>query len=291
MSEQSTSLCWRSLLFVAADDHKRLAHIAERGSDAVILDLEDAVPIERKAGARQTIGRVVDDLFARSTNIVVRINQSWKDALSDLEAAVRPGVSAIMLPKAESAATISVLANIIGAFAADKGCPSPGIVALLESAAGITQAQAIAAIEGVIGLALGSEDFSLSLGVPPTPRSLDLPCRQIALAAAVHGRMAFGLPISITAIRDEVGWREAAETARAVGMTGALCIHPTQVAIVNHVFSVSTERQAGARAMLEAWEKEGRPALFTFEGRMVDRPVLLAAKRLIADLGSSGTSR
>lgn len=283
MKVRSTAPRWRSLLFVAADDHARLANIAGRGADAVILDLEDAVPVERKPDARQALAGVVDELFARSVDIVVRINQPWRDALADLEAAVRPGVSAIMLPKAESAATLSVLAEIVGAFATEKACSSPGIIALLESPAGIAQARVIAAVDGVIGLALGSEDFSLSLAVPPTPECLDLPCRQIALAAAEYGRMALGLPVSITTIRDEPGWRSAAEMARAVGMTGALCIHPRQVEIVNDVFSVSPEQQAHARAMLDAWEGAGRPALFTFDGKMVDRPVLLAAKRLVSN--------
>jgi citrate lyase subunit beta/citryl-CoA lyase len=87
-------------------------------------------------------------------------------------------------------------------------------------------------VPGVIGLALGSEDFALAIGVPPSPEALDLPCRLLALSTSSAGCMALGLPVSIATIEDAAAWQKAVHLARASGLTGALCNHPRQVAAV-----------------------------------------------------------
>jgi citrate lyase subunit beta / citryl-CoA lyase len=161
---------WRSLLFAAADDHARLAKIAERGADAVILDLEDAVPADRKVAARAGLLSVVG-VLAQCCPVVVRINAPWREAMDDLAFAVQHGVSAIMVPKVEDAARVIVVGEMVAEFAsAASRSEPPGLIALVESPAGLASLDTIAAVDRVIGLALGSEDFSLALGVPPTPR-------------------------------------------------------------------------------------------------------------------------
>jgi len=274
---------WRSLLFAAADDHSRLARITERGADAVILDLEDAVPADRKAAARARLPSVVNALAQRSCPIVVRVNTPWCEAMEDLTAAVRPGVSAIMVPKVEEVARVAVISEIIVELASAAGpLEPPGLIALIESPAGLGSLDAIAEAKGVIGLALGSEDFSFALGVPPTSESLELPCRLLALSAARRGLMALGAPVSISTINDQAAWLLAVRKARAIGLTGVLCIHPRQIAPVNEAFACSPVEIAAAARIVTAWEASGSAGVIQVDGMMVDRPVVMASRRTLA---------
>jgi citrate lyase subunit beta/citryl-CoA lyase len=274
---------WRSLLFVPADDEQRLAKVATRGADAVILDLEDAVAIDRKEAARQSLAAASAAIGRAGCPVVVRINSRWNDVAADLDATVRPGVSAIMVPKVEDAARLTVIGEMVRELAGDRGLPqAPDLIALIESPAGLRQIDAIAAVPGVIGLALGTEDFSLALGVPPSRDCLDLPCRHLALAAAVRGQMALGLPISIATIKDAAAWAGAIAEAQAVGMTGALCIHPAQIAPVNNGFAPSAAEIERARRVLAAWDDARGASVITVDGRMIDLPVVLAARKLVA---------
>jgi citrate lyase subunit beta/citryl-CoA lyase len=157
------------------------------------------------------------------------------------------------------------------------------VIALVETCAGVLDAAAIAAVPGLTGLALGSEDLSVELGVAPSAASLDLPCKQIALAAASRGLMALGAPVSIAEFRDLDAYAAAMDAARAIGMSGVFCIHPAQVEIANARFAPSETELADARAILAAWEaaqREGR-AVVSLNGRMIDAPVVKRALRLV----------
>jgi citrate lyase subunit beta/citryl-CoA lyase len=273
---------WRSLLFVAADDHARLARISGRGADAIILDLEDAVPPERKPIARAGLAAVVADLVAQDCDIVVRMNSGWRAVLDELDILVRAGIAAVMVPKVECAERLAIIAEMMAAIADDRGLPqAPEIIALIESPAGIAALDRVAAIPGLCALALGSEDFSLALGVSPTSPALELPCRLVALAAAGRGLMAFGLPVSIATIADEGAWSDGVRLARAVGMTGAMCIHPRQIDAVNRGFAPTQEEIESARLVLKAWQDAGAQGVVQVGGKMIDRPVALRAMRLL----------
>jgi citrate lyase subunit beta/citryl-CoA lyase len=273
---------WKSLLFVAADDRARLAKVTERGADAVILDLEDAVPLDRKSAALVGLPKVLATLASRDCQVVVRINAEWRFAMVELAIAVRPEVSAIMIPKVENEVRLTTLAEIIAELATAAGMAQPpGIIALIESPKGLAALDMIAAIPGVIGLAFGTEDFSLGLGVPPAPAALELPCRLIALAAASQGIMALGLPVSIATIADADAWREGVQAARAIGMTGAICIHPGQIGPANAGFAPSATEIALARRVIEAWNDADGAGVVQLDGKMIDRPVVLAAQRVV----------
>jgi citrate lyase subunit beta/citryl-CoA lyase len=159
---------------------------------------------------------------------------------------------------------------------------TPGMIALLESPAGLAEIKQIAEVPGVVGLALGSEDFSLAMGVPPTPAVLDLPCRRMAWEAARCGIMALGLPVSITTISDADAWDDGIRAARAVGMTGALCIHPRQVVPANEGFAPTSAEVERAHRILAAWEEAAGAGVIQVDGKMIDRPVVLAAQRVVS---------
>lgn len=274
---------WRSLLFVGADQPKRIARIATRGADAVILDLEDAVMADAKAGARDALPDAIAMLAGQGQPVVVRINSAWRDAMADLEVAVQTGAAAIMVPGCERVERLSVLQEIISELAAERGLVhAPGLIGLVESAAGLLNLPALAAFPQMIGLALGSEDLALDMGVGPTPELLDLPSRQIALAARAHGLMALAVPISIATYADTDAYRAAAVSGRRWGVSGAICVHPAQVAIANETFLPSVRDLDEARAVLQAWEARGDAGVVSLSGNMIDLPVVERARRLLA---------
>ena len=276
---------WRSLLFVGADRQDRIGKAAERGAEAVILDLEDAVPAGAKPAARTALAGAVERLAALGQPVVVRINGGGNEAVADLDAAVRPGVGAIMVPGCEQPSQLVRLDEMVGEQEAARGVPaaSIGIVALVESAAGLMNLSALASAPRVIGLALGTEDLALDMGAAPTGALLDLPSRQMAIAAHAAGIMALAVPISIATYADQDAYRAACAAARAYGVTGAICIHPLQVAIANAMFRPDAQEVEKARAVIAAWEARGDSGVIAVNGRMIDLPVVERARRLIAD--------
>lgn len=275
---------WRSLLFAPADNPKLLEKAHQRGADAIILDLEDAVPAAGKAAARAAAGGWIDRLSGLGAAVIVRVNSGWIDLLADLEAVVRPGLAAVVLPQVRDDVQPRALDAMLNELEAARGLRqgSVGMIALVESPAGLSHLAALAALPRMIGLALGSEDFSLALRVEPAPPALTLPCQMIALAAAGRGLMAIGLPDSLANFRDLDRYRQAAAQARALGMTAALCIHPAQVAEINRAFAPSAAERAWAQRVLTAWaqaEANGQ-GVASVDGQMIDRPVVERAKSI-----------
>ena len=276
---------WRSLLFVGADQRDKIARAATRGADAIILDLEDAVAPASKAGARRSLDDAIQTLAQEGQPTVVRINTPWRDAIADLDVAVRPGVSALMVPGCVSAQRLVTLAEMLSELELHHGLDSPiGLIALVESAAGLTNLSAIAAAPRVIALAMGTEDLALDMHAAPTPALLDLPARQIALAARAHGLSSFAVPISIGAFADEDAYRSACLDARAYGVSGAICIHPTQIRIANAIFRPREAELDEAHAILAAWDDRGTKNVVSWNGKMIDLPVVQRARELLASV-------
>lgn len=277
---------WRSLLFVPADNEARCAKAGRAGADAVILDLEDGVALANKPSARARIAALARSIAAEGCEVVVRINTDWRSAFADIDAAITADVCAVMIPKVENASRLVALADMIAEVEAERGLPVGriGLLALIESPSALPHLPDIARAPRVSALALGTEDFCLALGVAPTPDALDLPSRQIALAAAGHGCASYAVPISIASFKDTDAYTAAAERAKAYGVTGALCIHPIQVAAANACFAPTPAAIAEAEQVMTLWaqaQAQGR-SVIAHEGRMIDLPVVERARRLLA---------
>ena len=277
---------WRSLLFVPADNERALAKAADRGADALILDLEDAVAERMKAKARSALGTTIAMLRSKGQHdILVRVNAT--DGMrDDILAAHKAGANAIMLPKTEKADDVAVASAILDTSPLSSSARM-GIVALLESPAAVLAISTIAHAPRVIGLALGSEDFGLALGVPPDRANLSLPCQMLALAAATRSIAAIGLPVSLAGFADLPDYSAAAAEARAMGLTGAMCIHPAQIKSLNDAFGDSPPLREWALEILSAWEEARSQGqnVASFRGSMVDEPVVARAKAIIARSG------
>ncbi|RDG36564.1 CoA ester lyase [Streptomyces corynorhini] len=278
----------RSLLFVPAGDERLLAKAQLRGADGLILDLEDAVPPSGKAAARRALPGHVDRLAGANQYVVVRTGSVREEWERDLRAALRPGLRAVMLPKTERPEQLSDLSSFIGELERQRGLPvgAVGMIALIESPAALFALPALAAADRVCALAFGSEDFALALGVAPTPSALTEPCRWIALAASAAGIGSFALPYSLAVLDRPDELTDAARQARALGVTGALCVHPRQVAAVHAAWAPEAAEIAWARRVSAAWDSAGSggapPGAIRVDGRMVDAPVLRRARDLLS---------
>lgn len=277
---------WRSMLFVPAHVPKFVDAAHTRSADAYLLDLEDSVPLAQKAEARAALPSAVAKVSQSGATALVRINTD--DALTpdDVNAAVIPGVRALMVPKVESAAQVQKLDARITELERERGI-APGqilLIAQIEHVRALPQLDEIAGgSPRVMGLILGSEDFSVSAGAEPTPETLYGPNQQLVFACRRAGILPFGFPGSISVFRDLDLFRQLITRAREMGFVGSYAIHPNQVQVMNELFAPPTADVAHARELLAAYEEaeaQGRGAL-EFRGRMVDMPVVLRARELL----------
>jgi citrate lyase subunit beta/citryl-CoA lyase len=267
----------RSLLFLPGTATHLLARAMERGADALIIDLEDSVLPERKAEARMLAARAIADLAGRGARVLLRVNADQAERDADLAAVPQGALAAVMLPKVETPAPVIALAARLA--------PGPAIVALIETPSGVLEAARIAAASPrLCALGFGAEDFAASLSVAPDPAALALPAQMVALAARAHGLACWGLAGSVAETEDMAAFGGLVQTARMLGFTGSVCIHPRQVPVVNAGFGPAPEELAWARRVVAAAEEARQAGLgaVLLDGRMIDRPIEERARRWLS---------
>ena len=183
---------WRSLLFVPVTAEKFVRTGADRGADGIILDLEDAVAPSEKERARTLIADAIPQVSRKGADVLVRVNRPWRLLVRDLEAAVIPGISALMLTKVDSPEHVLAVADIVEELEGERGLPSGKIqfVVLVETAAGFFRIEAIAKSHPrVVALSLGTEDFTADVGMLPDPEGLLYPKQHTLFAARAANRV------------------------------------------------------------------------------------------------------
>lgn len=277
---------WRSLLYVPAAREKFIAKAHERGADAIILDLEDSIAPAEKPAARAALAGAVPRVSANGADVVVRLNRPLELAVQDIQAAVMPGVRALICTKIMGADHVKLLAELIESAEAARGMEigQTGMVVLAEDAAGVLRAEEIArAHPRIVALGIGGEDLATDLGAEATPDALDLPKRLGVLAARAAGVLPLGFIGTVAGLSDLEGYRAMLRRSRAIGFACASCVHPSQVAIINEEYGASEEELARAKRMIAAFEValgQGLGAV-SFEGQMIDLPVVERARRLL----------
>ena len=276
---------WRSLQYVPAHVEKYVSspHIAT--ADAVILDLEDSVPADSKGLARAALARAIPTVAQSGADVLVRINDGDM-AAEDIAAAVRPGVSALVIPKVRDAAGLKHLDRLVADAEAAAGMASGSVrfVALIETADGFLDMAAIARATGrTVAISLGNEDFALDLGMEASDETLLMPRQQLVIVAAAAGLMPLGLVGSATRFDDSDAYRALALKSRRFGYVGSSCIHPSQIALLNEAFSPTAEQVVEARRLVQAAEAAGADnrGAFSIDGRMIDGPIVARAEALI----------
>ena len=271
----------RSLLFLPATAEHLLAKATERGADALVIDLEDAIPHDRKAEARPMARAAVAQLAQRGATVLLRVNSEPAQWAQDLQGMPLAQLAAVMLPKVETLSELENFSQALRTRAIDNGHPTPPIAALLETPLGVLAASQIAQHPALCALGFGAEDYAGALGVPPEPAALAWPAHQVLTCAHAYGLACWGLAGSIADVEDVAGFEHTVRAGRAMGFTGSVCIHPRQVPIVNCGFSPSAEELAWAERVVAADEAACRAGLgaVLLDGRMIDRPIVQRARR------------
>ena len=266
----------RSFLFVPGHRPERFGKALASGADAVILDLEDAVPLTSKDDARTAIAMAWTNLTgSERARLLVRINPvgtPWHaQDLALLQQLV--GLGAVMLPKAESSRAIADIAQV---------CPGLPVLPLLESAEGFAQLDDIARAPQVLRMGLGHIDLQADIGMACGPDEAELaPARWALVTVTRRARLAPAVDGVTTATGDEHAVLRDTQRSRRFGFGAKLCIHPSQIAGVHQGFApTETERDWAERVL--AAEAEAGGGAFSVDGKMVDAPVLALARQWLA---------
>jgi len=267
----------RTYLFVPGNRPERFAKALASAADAVVLDLEDAVAIDDKSSARESVGAQLAGMSPEARRrVVVRINDiasSW--FLMDLRTLLHSGGTQVMLPKAESAAQIAALRSAV---------PDADVLALIETARGVAAVDEIAAASGVSRLVYGTLDFALDLDLDTSAgdEGLAYAAGRIAVASRAAGLAA---PVAgvTPQLDDDVRLLADLAQARRFGFGAKLCIHPKQIDPIHRALQPSPAAVDWATRVLKA--EAASPGAARLDGRMVDRPVVLQAERILTRSG------
>jgi citrate lyase subunit beta/citryl-CoA lyase len=265
------SLNPRSYLFVPGNRPDRFAKARAAGADAVVLDLEDSIAAKDKLKARADVAA----WLMAAQPVMVRVNTSDSEWFQDdLDLGGKPGITGVLLPKAERVEEIRLIAEHFGS-----GVP---ILPQIETARGFRGALALASAKQVRHLLFGSIDFQLDLGMTAEEDELLYFRSQIVL----DSRLA-GIQPPVDGVTADIHSTELvrADTLRArrLGFSGKMCIHPKQVPIVNECFAPSADEVSWARRVVEA-SSQAPGAAISVDGKMVDRPVLARAEGILAEV-------
>jgi len=264
-------------LFVPGNRPERFDKALASGADRVILDLEDAVAPGDKAGARSAIAAWLEQSAAARDRILVRINDAgttWHVEDLHLMRQIQP--CSVMLPKCEDEHQIAAVHSCLTVPAT--------VVALIESARGIEALPRIAGVPGLSRLAFGALDYMVDLDIPADSPALVQAAIQIAIASRAAG---LGKPIAgVTPDMDTTRVASDMREAMALGFGAKMCIHPMQVTAVRQAIAPSEQEIAWAQRVLLAWNA-GASGVFQVDGKMVDRPVVLKAERIISRIAQT----
>ncbi len=280
------------MLFVPGDSPRKFAKATGIGADALILDLEDSVAPSQKAAARAAVSALLDDTAPRDWSFFVRVNPfDTGMTFNDMAAVVKPGLDGLLIPKADGAADIALIAAELDRLEAIAGV-APGtvkiaVVATETPTAMFNLGSYAPPHPRLVALTWGAEDLAAAIGATTNkeddgrwtePYRL---ARSLCLFAAAAASVA-PLDTLYSDFRDTEGLERDCRRARRDGFTGRIAIHPDQVATINRCFSPSAEQIAEAQAIVDAFAAQPDAGTLGIDGKMYDIPHLKAAQKTLA---------
>lgn len=275
----------RSLLFIPGNNPAMLQNADVFESDAIIIDLEDAVHVNEKDSARNLVHYYLDSLDNVSMEVVIRINApDTKFYEEDLSLIVSDKIDTIMLPKASprSCFLIDQILTIIEEEKKLQKCI--GIIPIIETALGVVQMEEIAKYKRVNGILLGAEDLSVDMEVERTKKGTEIWYPRAKLAYICKAYQIDAIDTPFTDTQDSKGLKEDAMLAKELGLNAKAAIHPNQIDCINQVFSPSQKQILWAKRVLSATQEAEKKNLgvFSLDGKMVDKPIIDRAKKIMA---------
>ncbi|MFC4540341.1 HpcH/HpaI aldolase/citrate lyase family protein [Halosolutus amylolyticus] len=268
----------RSLLYVPANNSEWVASAPTKyEADAIIYDLEDAVPPEEKAHARNVLSEALPDAASEDTVFAVRVNPpDTTEFDADIDAIVREEVDVIVVPKLSTVENVDRIAHVIDYLETIRGLETPIQIALLpETAWGFTRTEELCEatdrVSALIGASSRGGDIERALGFEWTKGADE---RRFFLSKLLMEGRAAGLNQFIAGpwldVADTDGLTAEAEMVKQYGYTGFQVVHPDHVPIVNNVFTPSVTEAEEARELLYAFDESDDDGVFQFDGQMVD---------------------
>ncbi|PZR67952.1 MAG: CoA ester lyase [Candidatus Dormiibacter spiritus] len=284
----------RTMLFTPANHARHVEKALSGSADAVILDLEDAVAIDLKPAARALLPGLLFGRRQKTPQVFVRVNAlTTPFAFPDLMAAIRDGLSGIVLPKVESREQVATADWLMAQLEAEQGLTANSVelLPIIETAAGLTRLQEIGtASPRVRRLTFGAGDFTLDTNMEWSPANEGVLWGRIqTVIGSRAARLAPPLDTVYPTLPDGAGFEAECRQARRLGFEGKLCLHPDQVEIANQVFTPSGAEVDDARRVLEAFDRAvaSGSASIQLDGRFIDYPIAERARRLIETRDSS----
>lgn len=284
---KSPLLSARTFLFVPGDQPERILKALQAKTDAVIIDLEDAVRSENKAAARAgLIPLLTPNKFNTSPLILIRTNDANSaEFTEDLKVALNLKVDAIVLPKFLPGASAVKADEIISKIEAGVGQTQPvSVIGLIESTEGILNLLSSSKIpDRVKRLAFGAADLYADLGVTyrASGPNTDLAMAALVLASA-HSQLGAPIDSPHFKIADSQGLQVRSRFASEMGFGGKLCIHPDQLAIVEESFKDNLNERDWATRVIERWsDRDQKLGAILLDGALVDEAMVKQAKRIL----------
>jgi citrate lyase subunit beta/citryl-CoA lyase len=280
----------RAFLFVPADSDRKLAKGAESGADALILDLEDSVGAERKPIAREMAATWLAARRPDGPEGWVRVNALDSGlTMSDLAAVVRARPDGIVLPKCSAPDQLRVVDAALSALEAREGLADRSIRVMpivTETPAALFSLGTYAGSPRLAAMTWGGEDLAAGVGAKANRREdggwdeLYRLARSLTLAGAAAAEVP-AIDTIYVDFRNEAGFAAECAEARRMGYAGRMAIHPAQVAVIQATFSPTEEEIAWARAVVEGFAAQPGAGVISISGKMVDRPHLVQAQRIL----------
>jgi len=275
------------------DDWKKITKSITLGVDCICMDMEDGTAISRKAEARTTIAKALQELDFGASEKLARINSvgsGWEK--DDIEAVLPCRPDGIVIPKVESFEHVDWAAEIIETAELKYGWPINSIRVLIgvETAKGILNLKELAAHPRLDAIIFGGEDYAASIGATRTKDAVELLYARQAVLVACAANDLQAIDIVSINYQDIEGLRSEAGFGARLGYSGKQIIHPAQVEPVQTAFTPDDEAVAHARRIVETFEasqKEGRGA-YALDGKMIDMPLLRNAQKVLARAKAAG---
>ena len=272
----------RSALFTPGDELEMMQKATGMGSDVIIFDLEDAVSQANKEVARETVPEALEATRDSEPKVWVRINPLELGGYDDIEALAEAEVApeSVVLPMVERLEQLETVSERFEAEGIDSG-----IVALVETAAGLTAVEELVTHPQLSGLVFGAEDYLADMGIIELDDRSYLDYARSRIGVAGASADIDTLDTVYTDLGNTDGLREDAKAALNYGYDGKAAIHPNQVETINEVFTPSEEKIEWAEGVLEARDEAGDKGVFEYEGEMIDAPVLARAEEILRRAG------
>lgn len=284
----------RSMLYVPGNAPAMLRDAQIYGPDSVMFDLEDSVSPREKDAARHLVFKALREYDYEGVERVVRINGlETPHGLEDIAAVVAGGADVVRLPKTDCPEDIADVERAVEAAERRFGRPagSVGLIAAVESAKGILSIREIAvASPRLVAIAIGAEDFVTDMHTTRSADGAELLAARSLLVMAARAAGIMAIDTVFSSVDDEEGFLREARLAKQLGFDGKSVIHPSQVALLHGVYAPTAEETAKARRVVSAADEaeERGYGVISLDGKMIDKPIVERARRVIALGGGRG---